>query len=132
MNGYIYQTHTWSIIEPTGPSYLWGTSVIEICLRQYIELWEQINQEGHNSTNHIYLEEECIAKEMRKLHALRHKAKFRDEAMVLENVENFIEIFTVVHKLKEYITMNKEAMSRSVQKAGGVTTCNTQPIYRWL
>ena len=47
---------------------------------------------------------------------MRHKAQFKDAALFPENVEQFTETSTV-HRLKEYITMNKQAILKSVQKA---------------
>ena len=57
----------------------------------------------------IHLEKERLAKEKHKLHALRHKAKIHDAALFPENVGNSTEN-SEVHKLREYITMNKEAI----------------------
>ena len=40
------------------PPYLWGTSVVEICLRQYIALWEQHKKEIHDPSNELHLEKQ--------------------------------------------------------------------------
>ena len=105
--------------------------LVETCLRQYIELWEQQNQEIHDLSNKPHLEKQQLAKATTKLYAMRHKAKFKDAALFPENVEQLIETSTV-HRLKEYITMNKQAILRSVKKAGKLVTSNTQSIYRWF
>ena len=112
-------------------SYLWGTSVVEICLRQYIALWEQRNKEIHDPSNELHLEKQRLAKATRKLHNMRHKAQFKDAALFPENIEKFIETSTV-HRLKEYITMNKQAILKSVKKAGEAAAKQTQPIYRYF
>ena len=62
---------------------------------------------------------------------MRNKAQSKDAALFPENVEQFIETSTV-HRLKEYTTMNKQAILRSVEKAGKAVSRNTQPIYRYL
>ena len=54
--------------------YHWGTSVVEICLRQYITLREQRNKEIHNPSNELHLEKQRLAKATRKLHNMRHRA----------------------------------------------------------
>jgi hypothetical protein len=113
------------------PPYIWGTSVVEICLRQYIALWEQRNKEIHDPSNELHLEKQRLAKSTRKLHNLRHKAQFKDAALFPENVEQFIETSTV-HRLKEYIAMNKQAILKSVKKAGKAAAKQTQPIYRFF
>ena len=113
------------------PPYIWGTSVVEICLRQYIALWEQRNKEIHDPSNELHLEKQRLAKATRKLHNLRHKAQFKDAALFPENVEQFIETSTV-HRLKEYIAMNKQAILKSVKKAGKAAAKQTQPIYRFF
>ena len=115
----------------TLPPYLWGTSVVEICLRQYIALWEQHNKEINDPSNELHLEKQQLAKTTRKLHTMRHKAQFKDAALFPENVEQFIESFTV-HWLKEYIIMNKQAILKSAKKAGKAAAKQTQPIYRYF
>ena len=130
-NGYTYQIHTRLIAELTNPPYLWGTATVETCLWQYIELWEQRSQEIYDPSNVIHLGKERLAKATRKLYALRHKAKFRDAALFPKNVEYLMETSTV-HKLKNYTTMNKEAILRSEKKAKEAATRNIQLIYRWL
>ena len=55
----------------------------------------------------------------------------KDAALFPENVEQFIETSTV-HQLKEYITMNKQAILKSVKKAGEAAAKHTQPIYRYF
>ena len=114
-----------------GPPYLWGTSVVETCIRQYIALREQRNKEIHDLSNKLRLEKYRLAKSTRKLYTMRHRAQFKDAALFLENVEQFIEESTV-HRLKEYITMNKQAILRSVKKAGKAAARNAQSIYRYL
>lgn len=56
-----------------------------------------------------------LAKETRKLHSLQHKAKFQDMVLFRTDKEHFIKISTV-HKLKEYITMNKDDVFRSINQ----------------
>ena len=62
---------------------------------------------------------------------MRQKAKFKDASLLPEYVEQFIKISTV-HRLKEFITMNKQAILQSVKKAGEAATINTRLIYRWF
>ena len=62
---------------------------------------------------------------------MRHKAQFEDAALFPENVEQFVET-TTVHRLKEYITMNKQAILKSAKKAGKAAARHTQPIYRYF
>ena len=113
------------------PPYLWETSVVETCLRQYIALWEQRNKEIHDSSNSLRLEKQQLEEATRKLYTVRHRAQFKDAALFPTNVEHFIETSTV-HRLKEYITINKHTILRSVKKAGEAAARNTQPIYRYL
>ena len=62
---------------------------------------------------------------------MRHKSQLKDAALFPENVEQLIETSTV-HRLKDYITMNKQVILKSVKKAEQAAARNTQLIYRYL
>ena len=113
---WLHMPNSYTATRGAGRSpYLWGTLVVEI--RQYIALWKQRNKGIHNPSNELHLEKQRLAKATRKLPNMRHKAQFKDAALFPENVEQFIETFTV-HRVKEYITMNKKAILKKVKKAG--------------
>ena len=60
---------------------------------------------------------------------MRHKTQLKEASLFLENEEQFIETSTV-HRLKEYISMNKQAILKSVKKTGKAAARHTQQIYR--
>ena len=70
-----------------------------MCLRPYIELWEQKNQEVHDPTNHLHLKKERLAKE---ISTIQHELQQR---------------------IQELYDIDEQAYSRKGVKKGSFSQC---------
>ena len=72
---------------------MWGALVVEVYIKNFIELWEQRNEEVHGKTEaqrqNRRLEKLCT--EVRHLHTMRHLTRPSDGFIFHDDVDQFLE-----------------------------------------
>ena len=73
-------------------SYIWVSSIVEISLNQFTELWEQRNQDLHGKTEAQQQSRrlEKLGIEIRKLHSLGDQTRPSDDFIFHDDLEGFL------------------------------------------
>ena len=130
----------WEIIQGTTkldsgrsrPPYLWGASVVELCLTYSIKLWEQRNKDvhGHNANDSEQLLKIKHIEEITRLQLLQPQTRPSD---------NFL--FQGIATLKDsphsttmanWIASRRPAIYNSIKMAKDSATDNTHSLHRYF
>ena len=114
-------------------SYLWGASIVEVILTQFIHLWELRNTEVHGKTadQRETTRKRKVVEEMRKLNALKDEARPADAFMFHEDVEKFIECSSA-KRIATWIKSHRKAIKNSVHKWKESSVRGTRRIIDWM
>ena len=117
----------------TRDATMWSATLIEICLRQYIELWEQRNRDvhGHNEREQAKHARTRYKEDIRTLYTLRHHVRSNDDHLFPANIDTYLEKSST-NTLAQYISTNREAILHSVKQAQKKATENTKPLEHWF
>lgn len=122
-------------LEPGGKhqdSSLWGASILEVIIRQYIKLWETRNKEIHDKkTGDDILAKSFYINEVKRLHAFKYKVRPRDKFLFVDNLPEFLEKSTP-HALAQYIISHQKAIKHSVCKWKTYNEKGTPSVLDWL
>ena len=114
--------------------YIWGTSIVETCLRMIIDLWELRNKEVHGKEEATKQKKrkDKAAISVRALHDLEEIARPSDSFLFYQDVEQEIEQVTTVVKLEGCITMKTRPIHNSVKKWAKRVRSEVKLIIGWI
>jgi len=114
-------------------SYIWGASVIEVTLLQFIDLWEIRNEEVHGKT--IEQQETTrkakLATEVKRLNAMRDIARPSDACLFIDNEQEYLERSTA-RTIATFVSSHRRAILDSVQKWSKTSMTRATSILHWL
>ncbi|OEU21556.1 hypothetical protein FRACYDRAFT_235180 [Fragilariopsis cylindrus CCMP1102] len=113
-------------------SFVWGASIIEVILSNFIELWELRNEEVHGKTEE---QQERTRKaklmvEVRRLNAMRPNARPSDECLFIDKEDEFIEKSSA-KTIATYISSHRRAIINSVKKWAKLSYTGVATISQW-
>ena len=113
--------------------YVWASSIVEISLQKFMELWEQRNQDVHGKTEAQQQSRrlEKLRIEIRKLHSLRNQTRPSDDFIFHDDLEGFLEKTTAT-KAANYISSTKRIILHSITAAKKAAAARTQNILEWF
>ena len=119
--------------ERQNDSYVWGASIVEVTLSQYIKLWELRNEEVHGKTaeQQEQTRKSKLAVEVRKLNTWKNDSRPDDMCLFHANIEDFIEGSTA-QNLATYISSHKKAIMNSVKKWALSSHGRVTSILEWI
>ena len=97
--------------------YIWGASIVEMCLRIIIDLWEMRNEKvyGKEEVTKQQTRKEKTAISVRELHNLQEILQPSDAKLFYEDVEKEIETGPAA-TLKGFVVMKTRPIHNSVQR----------------
>ena len=113
--------------------YVWGASIVEVILRQIIELWEQRNKDLHGRTDKEAekLRKEKLIEKARGLNSLRKDVRPIDRWLFHNNFEQFI-TRSSSNQILHWISFNERAIKNSVKQWSKHNNKGVQSIIGWL
>ena len=114
-------------------SYVWASSIVEISLTKFMELWEQRNQDVHGKTE-VQQQSRQLQKlriEIRKLHNLRDQTRPSDDFIFHDDLDGFLENTTAT-KAANYISSTKRIILHSIATAAKAAVNKTKNALEWF
>jgi hypothetical protein len=114
-------------------SSVWGASIVEIMLSQFIKLWELRNEEVHGKTEE---QQEKTRKmklsiEMKRLNQMRDISRPSDVCLFHDDIEKYIEQSTA-KTIAIYISSHRRAIVNSVKKYADKSLQGATSILTWV
>lgn len=119
--------------ERQNDSYVWGASIVEVTLSQYIQLWELRNEEVHGKTaeQQEQTRKSKLAVEIRKLDTWKNDSRPDDMCLFHANIEEYIDTSTATN-LATYISSHRKAIMNSVRKWANSSHSKATSILEWI
>jgi len=114
-------------------SYIWGASIVEVALLQFIELWELRNTEVHGKTKEQQenTRKATLAVEVKRLNSMRELARPSDVCLFIDNESEYLEKSTA-RTMATYISSHRRAIVDSVKKWAKTSQTGATSIINWL
>jgi hypothetical protein len=114
-------------------SYVWGASLAEVLLKQYIKLWELRNEEVHGKTAELQeqIRKDELGKVVRQLNELRDQARPSDMCLFHSDIESYIEQSNA-QSIASYISSHKKAIVYSIKKWAVASHVGITSIVDWI
>jgi hypothetical protein len=114
-------------------SSVWGASIVEIMLSQFIKLWELRNEEVHSKTEE---QQEMTRKmklsiEVKQLNDMRDIARPSDVCLFHDDIEKYIEQSTA-KTIAIFISSHRRAIVNSVRKYADKSLKGATSIINWV
>jgi len=114
-------------------SSVWGASIVEILLSQFIKLWELRNEEVHGKTEE---QQEKTRKmklsiEVKRLNEMRDIARPSDVCLFHDDIEKYIEQSTA-KTIAIFISSHRRAIVNSVKKYADKSLQGATSIINWV
>ena len=113
--------------------YVWGASVVEVTLTHFIKLWELRNEEVHGKS--VEQQERTrktkLSTDVRKLNALKDKARLVDMGLFHNDIEEFIDSSTA-QTIATFISSHKRAIANSVKKYKAASQVGATSVVQWI
>ena len=119
--------------ERQNDSYIWGASIVEVTLSQYIKLWELRNEEVHGKTaeQQEQTRKSKLAVEVRKLDTWKNESRPEDMCLFHANIEEYIDTSTA-STLATYISSHRKAIMHSVTVWAKSSHSRVTSILSWI
>jgi hypothetical protein len=113
-------------------SFVWGASIIEVILSQFIELWELRNEEVHGKTEEQQerTRKAKLMTEVQRLNSMRTKARPSDECLFIDNENGFIETSSA-KTIATFISSHRRAIVNSVKKWAKISHTGVLTMSQW-
>jgi hypothetical protein len=119
--------------ERQNDSYIWGASIVEVTLSQYIKLWELRNEEVHGKTaeQQERTRKSKLAIEVRKLDTWKNESRPADMCLFHANIDEYINNSNAP-TLATYISSHRKAIMNSVKKWARSSHIGATSILQWV
>ena len=113
--------------------YLWGASVVDVILSEFIRLWKLRNTEVHGKTTekNEVLRKKKLTIETKRLNPMRNKARPGDQFLFYDNIDEFIEK-SFVKRIGSWVCSHHNVIKNSVNKWKESSLCGTKSIVDWI
>jgi len=113
--------------------YLWGASIVETILRQFIALWELRNEEVHGKTEEVqeHRRKHRLIGKIRELDKLKADARPSDMGLFHNDLEKYIEESNA-RTIANYISSHTKAIKNSVAKWKKGSQTGVTSIIHWV
>jgi len=114
-------------------SYVWGASLAEVLLKQFIKLWELRNEEVHGKTAELQeqIRKDKLGKVVRQLNELRDQARPSDMCLFHSDMKAYIEKSNA-QSIASYISSHKKAIANSIKEWAGASHVGIASIVDWI
>jgi len=114
-------------------SSIWGASIVEIMLSQFIKLWELRNEEVHGKTEEQQdkIRKMKLSIEVKRLNEMRDVARPSDVCLFHDDVEKYIEQSTS-KTIAIFISSHRRAIINSVRKYADRSLHGATSILNWV
>jgi hypothetical protein len=114
-------------------SYIWGASIVQVLLTQFIKLWELRNEEVHGKTKEHQerTRKERLRIEVGRLNSMKDDARPSDMFLFHANEEEYIEQSTS-QEIASWISSHRKAITNSVKKWAIASQTGATTILNWM
>jgi hypothetical protein len=113
--------------------YIWGASIVQILLSQYIALWELRNEEVHGKTKEHQerTRKERLRIEVSRLNSMKDNERPSDMFLFHANEDKYIKQSTS-QTLANWISSHRKAITNSVKKWATTAQSGPMGILGWM
>jgi hypothetical protein len=114
-------------------SYVWGASIVEVLLKQFVLLWELRNEEVHGKTaeKQEQIRKTKLSETVRKLNDQREQARPSDMCLFHPDIDEYIEQSNS-QAIASYISSHKRAISNSIKQWATASHLGVTSIINWV
>jgi hypothetical protein len=114
-------------------SSVWGASIIEVLVVQFIKLWELRNEEVHGKTEEQQEQTRKLklSSELKRLNNMRDIARPSDVCLFHQDIDKYTKESTA-QSIAVFISSHRRAILNSVKKYADTAITGTPTIIQWV